>query len=140
MTEWCKLVPEVTVSDFAQSLAFYTETLGFQVLFSRTQPNFAYLEFEGAQLMLEEYHPDGWNVGELAQPYGRGVNFQIECMDVAALLDRLAQAGYPIYRGAQDTWYDVGDGLVGSREFLVQDPDGYLLRFAQDLGKRSQEA
>ena len=34
-------------------------------------------------------------------------------------------------------WYDMGGGTQsGSSEFLVQDPDGYLLRFAEPLGER----
>ena len=26
--------------------------------------------------------------------------------------------------------------LLGNKEFLVQDPDGYLLRFSEDLGEK----
>jgi hypothetical protein len=29
------------------------------------------------------------------------------------------------------------DVYVGQKQFLVQDPDGYLLRFGQELGTRS---
>ena len=29
--------------------------------------------------------------------------------------------------------------LLGNKEFLVQDPDGYLLRFSEDLGEKNLE-
>ena len=127
---WAKLVPELTVSDFEASLNFY-KLLGFEVLFTRE--NFAYLEFEGAQLMLEQYSESDWNVGILEKPYGRGVNFQIECADATALRDKIAQAGFVLYRDLKDTWRQTGDTTSGAREFLIQDPDGYLLRFAEEL-------
>lgn len=37
------------------------------------------------------------------------------------------------------TWRNGSEasGAGSSREFLVQDPDGYLLRFSQSLGQRN---
>ena len=135
--EWNRLVPELTVSSFAESLEFYTEKLGFDMMFSRSKPAaFAYLSFEGAQLMLEEFHRDAWSVAELERPYGRGINLQIVCSDVGKLGNRLASWAYPLYREIEDVWRDTGDRFTGEREFLVQDPDGYLLRFSQYLGER----
>jgi catechol 2,3-dioxygenase-like lactoylglutathione lyase family enzyme len=132
------MVPELTVSDFDESLAFYTRGVGFDVAFSRAEPAFAYLDLEGAQLMISEFHEDGWNVGELTRPYGRGINLQIECSDVEGLREDLARSSYPLYRGIEEAWYETGDVLSGQREFLVQDPDGYLLRFSEFLGERDK--
>ena len=132
------MVPELTVSDFDESLAFYTRGVGFEVAFSRAEPAFAYLDFDGAQLMISEFHGDGWNVGELARPYGRGINLQIECSDVEGLREDLARSSYPLYRGIEEAWYETGDVLSGQLEFLVQDPDGYLLRFSEFLGERDK--
>lgn len=137
--KWSKLVPELTVSNFAESIRFYTGILGFEVMFSRSDSaDFAYLEFEGSQLMLEEFHPDGWNVAGLEKPYGRGINLQIECSNADELRDRLSDSAYLLYRGVEDVWRVTGDTVSGSREFLVQDPDGYLLRFAQTLGEHER--
>ena len=133
---WNSLVPELTVSDFSESLRFYTEGIGFEVLFSREDPGFAYLEFERSQLMIEEAHSSGWNVEELERPYGRGVNLQIECTNVRGLKDRLLSHDYLLSRDLEDEWYDRGGTLSGQRELLVQDPDGYLLRFSEPLGER----
>ena len=29
--------------------------------------------------------------------------------------------------------------MLGNKEFLIQDPDGYLLRFTQDLGEKTEQ-
>jgi hypothetical protein len=86
--------------------------------------------------MLSEYHDDGWNTGPLEKPYGRGINFEMALTDIAPLLRRLQGAGIALYREPRETWYRTGDVYSGQREFLVQDPDGYLLRFCQGLGEK----
>ncbi len=77
-----RLVPELLCSDLRTSLSFFVGLIGFTVLYDRPEERFAYLDLEGAELMLEEA-PE-----------------------------------------------------VGNRQFVVQDPDGYLLRFFSDLGER----
>ena len=134
---WNPLVPELTVSKLTVSLVFYKEA-GFRVRFQRERPAFAYIELGQAQFMLEEQHDRGWNIEPLDRPLGRGVNFQIEVTDVDAVYSSLCALGAPSFRGVRDTWYPVAEGREeGQREFLAQDPDGYLLRFAQYLGRRS---
>ena len=45
--------------------------------------------------------------------------------------------GFQIYKPIYEKWYRVNDYyLYGHRQFLIQDPDGYLLRFFQELGTR----
>jgi hypothetical protein len=36
----------------------------------------------------------------------------------------------------QENWYRVDDKLVGQKEFLIMDLDGYLLRFIQEVGEK----
>jgi len=134
---WSRLVPELAVSNLETSIHFYTQILGFTLAYRRSEPVFAYLDLDGAQIMLEEA-PSSWPVGELMRPYGRGVNFEIAHPDVAALRNTLVGLQYPLYRDIEETWRETGDTINGSREFLVQDPDGYLLRFAQPLGERAK--
>ena len=78
-----------------------------------------------------------WEVGELSHPFGRGINFQMKIDSLAPVLDALEKANWPLFRAPEDAWYRTGDREGGQREFLVQDPDGYLLRFAQNIGTRS---
>lgn len=128
---WNRMVPELTVTDFPASLNFYTNVLGFSVMSRRTEPDFAYICLGEAQLMLEQYHPGGWNTTELTRPLGRGVNFQIEVDDIKQIFDRVSSHGVTLYRDLRDNLYSTGETTACQREFLVQDPDGYLLRFSQ---------
>ncbi|MFA0477349.1 VOC family protein, partial [Vibrio splendidus] len=80
----------------------------------------------------------GWITGELVTPLGRGVNFQIELSDLEPLVERLKKANVRFFRDLKETWYDIGEKLSGEREFLIQDLDGYLLRFTQHLGEKAK--
>jgi len=137
MTEyWNPMVPELMVSDFEHSLDFYTRLLGFSIRIRRDNPDFVYLEQGQAQLMLEQVTEGAWLTGDLNTPFGRGINFQIELPDIDPLLTHLSGNQVSLYRDVKEIWYDIGDKLSGEREFLVQDPDGYLLRFTQHLGEK----
>lgn len=137
-----KLVPELLCSNLQTSLRFYLELVGFRILFDRPDENFSYLDLGGAQLMLEEALEASdsrrtWWTAKPEKPYGRGINLQIEVADVDAIFQRLALNNWSLYRPLEEKWYRMGTCEVGNRQFLVQDPDGYLLRFFSDLGKRS---
>ncbi|MDC7806834.1 VOC family protein [Luteimonas sp BLCC-B24] len=136
-TYWSPLVPEFTVTDLQTSIDFY-RAAGFTVRFRRDDPPFAYLEMGRAQLMLEQQHDSGWNIEPLDRPLGRGINFQVEVIDAHSTLASLEALGVSPFRAVKDTWYAVSEQAEkGQREFLVQDPDGYLMRFAQSLGCRA---
>ena len=136
-----RLVPELLCSSLKDSLAFHVGLVGFTVLYDRPEDGFAYLDLEGAELMLEEA-PERtddarvWWTAEPEKPYGRGINLQIEVADVYAIHARLNAAGWPLFRPIEEKWYRKDDGEVGNRQVLVQDPDGYLFRFFSDLGER----
>ncbi len=106
------------------------------MLFSRPETRFAYLQLGDAQLMLDQYaEGQGWGTpGGLEPPLGRGINLQIEVEKLEPILTRLAGANHPLFVLPEENWYRVADTLSGNREFLVQDPDGYLLRFSEYLG------
>lgn len=137
-----KLVPELLCTDLKASLDFYLSLAGFRVLYDRPEEGFAYLDLEGAELMLEQAaegddDPRVWWTAPPQRPYGRGVNFQIEVRDVDRIHRTLTAADWPLFRPMEEKWYRAGNVEVGNRQFLVQDPDGYLLRFFSDLGERS---
>lgn len=131
-----RLVPELLVREIGRSLDFYLRVCGFRVLWQRPEDGFAYLEREGAELMLEEPRGRIWLAALLEHPYGRGLNLQIEVGDVAALHAAVLAEGLALFLPLEDRWYRTGDVLGGNRQFIVQDPDGYLLRFFTDLGER----
>lgn len=128
------LVPEFYVLDFQKSLDFYVQVLGFKIEYRRENPQFAFLSYQESQLMIQqEEENEDWHNGVLEYPFGRGINFQIRTDDAQQLVAVLHGIGYPLKRGLKDSWYQAHDGLYGYREFLVMDPDGYLLRFSQPL-------
>ncbi|HEY1383610.1 MAG TPA: VOC family protein [Dongiaceae bacterium] len=134
-----KLVPELLVSNHAASRDFYARIIGFAVHYERPAEKFSYLDLGGAELMIEE-ETDFWATAPREQPYGRGINLQIEVDALDPILARLAAAGIPLFRPVEEAWYRSGEGYSGNRQLLVQDPDGYLLRFFEDLGTSTAPA
>ena len=129
------LVPALLCTDLRVSLAFYCDLLGFRLLGGPGDPFFVYIERKHAQIRLEQYHPEDSSLaGALERPFGRGVNLQIQVTDLAPLLDGLARANWPLYEELLEVWDRFGDQLQGQYEIVVQDPDGYLLRFCRSLG------
>jgi catechol 2,3-dioxygenase-like lactoylglutathione lyase family enzyme len=126
------LVPELDVSNLERSLNFYRDVLGFQVVFERPEDKFVFIQLERVQLMLQQETDNTWKTGALEFPYGRGINFEMGVRDVDGILERLAAANHPLFRPLTRNEYRAGETINVNIEFLVQDPDGYLLRFAQD--------
>jgi len=133
-----RLIPELEVDDLDRSLAFYTGILGWSVLYARPEERFAFLDLEGANLMLEQAAGPGrrFHIAPLEHPFGRGVNFQIQVANVDGLHARVLAARSHVVLPIEERWYRRNDHEVGNRQFVVADPDGYLLRFFTDLGRR----
>lgn len=133
-----KLIPELDVTDIQASRAFYVATIGFEIRYDRPEEKFAFLDFEGISIMLQEADGPGrrFRTGALERPFGRGVNFQIEVTDVDALYSKIIAAGSEIIIPIEEMWYRSENEELGNRQFVVSDPDGYLLRFFTDLGVR----
>ena len=131
-------IPELDVSDLDRSLAFYVGVLGFAVMFDRPEERFAFLNLGGAQMMLEEAAGPGrrFRVAPLEHPYGRGVNFMIEVADIDRLHSEVQAAGSTIVIPLEERWYRRDEVEYGRRQFVVADPDGYLLRLSTSLGQR----
>lgn len=129
------LTPELSVRDLDVSLRFWCDLLGFTIAYDRPAARFAYLTRGGAQIMLCQ-HNGRWSTGPLDPPCGRGVNFQIMVDRLDPILAALAGARWPLFEEPREAWYRTGPVEGGQREFLVQDPDGYLVRLAGDLGHR----
>ncbi|MBA2519953.1 MAG: VOC family protein [Chloroflexia bacterium] len=134
-----KLVPELLVTRLDASLRFWRDLLGFAVAYDRPEEGFAYLHLAGAEIMLEQVDDSHrtWLTGPLNPPFGRGINFQIEVAALDPTLERLRQASWPLFLEPEERWYRMAELEVGQRQFLVQDPDGYLVRLAEHLGERA---
>lgn len=132
------LVPVLYCSSFAESVDFYVNQLGFSVLYERPEAKFCFLEREGAQLMLEEIGADKqWHTGALQRPFGRGINMQFIITRVSELFEQLRTSGQRFFAPLEEKQYRRAEDTVVCRQFVVQDPDGYLLRFSEVIEKRS---
>lgn len=133
------LTPELLCRNIKVSLPFYLDVLGFKIQYQREETGFAMLERQGARIMLDEIvpgSPRSWIAAPLEVPFGRGINLQIETDKVDDLYAHVQKAGVTVFLPMEEKWYRADDVEVGNRQFIVQDPDGYLLRFFQHLGER----
>ena len=121
------LIPELSVSNIEKSKEFYLK-IGFKVKYERKENKFVFLELEGNQIMIEENN-DNWNTGELEYPYGRGINLSMSISNVSKLYENLKEKGFVFFKELEVHSYRVNDVVYEDSEFLLQDPDGYLLRF-----------
>lgn len=129
------IIPEFKVQDYNKSLDFYTRLAGFNIAYARPENDFAMLEINGGRLMIEGLNSKSrsWEVGELKRPFGRGMHLQIEVQHVHDLCQNFKNNKYPIFFDMEEKWYRIKDQEIGHRQFLVQDPDGYLLRFFEKI-------
>jgi catechol 2,3-dioxygenase-like lactoylglutathione lyase family enzyme len=135
-----KLVPELIVSDFERSFKFYTQVIGFKQLYGRPEEGFAFLDRNGAQLMIDQRSttPErDWVAAPLEYPFGRGMNLEIDVEDADALHAHCLLHKAKIFLDIEEKWYRRDATLLGVRQFIVMDPDGYFLRLSQSLGTRS---
>jgi len=119
------ITPSLTVDDLKESLAFYTDVLGFIVGEYWTdeqtgQPRGAMLKAGACELGLSQ---DDWNKGR-DRKKGEGVRFWCETVqDVDALAARVKAAGVALTEEPMDQW--------GQRSFSLEDPNGYRLTIAR---------
>lgn len=119
------LIPELSVRDIEKSKDFYLK-IGFTIKYQREK--FYFLELEENQIMIEEIN-DHWNVGELEYPFGRGINLSMSVSDIDSYYEKLKDKNISFFKPLMCNIYQVNDEIYEDKEFLLQDPDGYLLRF-----------
>lgn len=125
-----KLIPELTVSDINTTKKFYTEVLGFKIEYERIKDKFAFLSLGEAQLMIEQIN-DNWTVGELKYPFGNGINLQIEIDNLDSFVKKVQAKNIILFKDIFTSYYQCDNVCYMEKEVLIQDPDGYLLRFSE---------
>ena len=121
------LIPELSVTDINKSKEFYL-SLGFQIKYERVEDKFCFLELENNQIMIEQIN-DNWNTGTLEYPFGRGINISMSISNVNELYKKIINKNIKPFKELETHSYRVDDINYEDIEFLIQDPDGYLLRF-----------
>jgi catechol 2,3-dioxygenase-like lactoylglutathione lyase family enzyme len=120
--------PILAVSDFAASLSYYTDGLGFTIEAQFDGPSFAILAHGPVKLCLAEQghaSPDfpSHVMTVPDDPSRMGVRIVLWVADVHAVHAELASKG--IVRIASEPWSPPW----GGGRFFTQDPDGYLVEF-----------
>ena len=121
------LIPELSVSNIEISKDFYLK-LGFNIKYERRENKFVFLELENNQIMIEEIN-DNWNTANMDYPFGRGINISMSVSDVEKMFNDLKNKQLEFFRDLEIHSYKVDNIVYEDKEFLIQDPDGYLLRF-----------
>lgn len=121
------LIPELSVSNINVSKNFYL-SLGFKIKYERQEDKLCFLELENNQIMLQEENGI-WQTGSLEYPFGRGINISMAISDVENMYKKLKQKNIKFFVDLEVHKYRVDDKIYDDKEFLIQDPDGYLLRF-----------
>src|SRR5499427_10035905 len=122
-----KLTPNLLVADVARSLAFYVDVLGFSrgqtvpeeapFVFASVVSGAVEIFFNERDTAAKEYPAFG------GKPIGATGTLFIEMEGVDALHDRLK----PIVKIVMP----IVTQFYGLREFAIQDPDGYIITFAE---------
>lgn len=129
-----KIIPELSVTNLENSLKFY-KIAGFKIEYERAENKFVFLSLGEIQFMLQEITDnDKWDVAPLKYPFGNGINFQLEVDNVEKIYTNFKDNNYKVTFEIEENWYRHDNKLLGNKEFLIQDPDGYLIRFSEDLG------
>lgn len=121
------LIPELSVTNIEKSKEFYLN-LGFKIMYERKEDKFCFLYLEDNQIMIEEIN-DNWNVGEMKYPFGNGINISMTVSDIDSFYENIISKKIVLFRKIKTSKYRVDDIIYEDKEFLLQDPDGYLLRF-----------
>lgn len=123
------VAPFFIVRDVMPSIAFYTERLGFEVMFlgpGDDDPFFAMLQRDGVRLMLKAITPEvqpAPNPGR--HPWARWDAY-VYTPDPDALADELASRGVAFHE-------PLGVNSDNLRGFEVMDADGYVLYFGRPV-------
>lgn len=121
------LIPELSVTNIEKSKEFYLN-LGFKIMYERKEDKFCFLYLEDNQIMIEEIN-NNWNVGEMKYPFGNGINISMTVSDIDSFYESIISKKFVLFRKIKTSKYRVDDIIYEDKEFLLQDPDGYLLRF-----------
>jgi uncharacterized glyoxalase superfamily protein PhnB len=132
--QFTDVTPNLVVADMDRSLAFYRDVLGFATLAQVPGAApfvFAWMQRGGVNVFLNAR--DGVDLpGLAARPIG-GTNtlfMTIEADSVAAGIDALFAEIEP----QAHVVMPLKDQFYGMREFGIEDPDGYIIFFAQRIG------
>ena len=133
--KFADVTPNLIASDVSRSVAFYRDALGFTM--GETVPDappfhFAWMRRDGVSVFLnsvESVRSEHRDLG--SRPIGGTATLFIilEADDVAGGIDAL----YASVSKAARVIMELKNQFYGMREFGIEDPDGYVIFFAQRI-------
>lgn len=126
---WRKLTNNLMVDSVDDTVAYYRDQLGFELLMSvPEEPPFqwAMMRRDGVELMFQDRENLLDEVPELAdRPLGGSQTFYVETENVQDMADLVSRHNpKALLRGPYQTFY-------GTTEIQVRDPNGYIFTFSQ---------
>ena len=122
-----KLTPNLMVEDVEQTLSFYRDVLGFQVLTTLPESapfDFAIAQRDGVELMFQSRTSLSENVPALTGTrIGASQTFYIEVTGIRDLYQQL--------RDKVEIVVDFHTTFYGTQEFYFRDINGYILSFSE---------
>ena len=136
MPQFKKLTPNLIVSSVERSLAFYIDVLGFTrgltvpeqspFVFASVTSGPLEIFFNDTAAALKE-HPD-W-ASNVKASTGNSMFIEIEGSGAVDALHDRVKAKARVAMPLTTQWY-------GMREFAIEDPDGFVITFAQRIEQR----
>jgi uncharacterized glyoxalase superfamily protein PhnB len=115
------------VEDISQTLTFYQDTLGFNVVMTlpETAPfDFAIVQRDDVELMFQSRSSLSENVSALTgSPIGASQTFYIEVNDLRDLYEQI--------RDKVEIVVDLHTTFYGTQEVYFRDINGYILSFSE---------
>ena len=130
------VTPNLIVSDIDRSTAFYRGVLGFEVV--TTVPEaapfvFVWLQRDGVSVFLNVRQGVAEDLPALAQRPIGGTNTLFMVIEAESAEQGIDTLFHDI-SGRAKVVMPLKDQFYGMREFGVEDPDGYVVFFAQRIG------
>jgi uncharacterized glyoxalase superfamily protein PhnB len=124
-----KITPNLIVASVERSLTFYVDILGFERAMTVPENSpfvFASVTSGPVEIFFNDVSTVAKGSPQLAnRAFGGGNTMFIEVEGVDALHDRVATRA-AICMDLTTQWY-------GMREFAIEDPDGYVITFAERM-------
>ncbi len=118
-----RVIPHLFVANVERSIDFYTEQLGFTAAYvqrnEEEKPVFAILRHADVEVMVSTHR----EIKKAGKP--ASLTLYIEMEDVAGFWDYV-QGHVTVVRPLEETRW-------GTREFWIQDPDGFVLAMFEEL-------
>lgn len=118
------LTPELVVEDVAKSIEFYIQIVGLKLI--EGNDNWGRLGSERGEIILMLKNDFDQEIPGLGRPKNEGwFLLVVEVTEIEGLFKEIA--------GKMVVKRKLTNTLYGTKEFTIEDPDGYLVQFSQKV-------